>query len=44
MIEIEVDDHEILAALRRLQNNSANLRPALLKIGEKYSRLSLAVA
>lgn len=31
----KVDDHDILAALRRLQDRGANLRPALLKIGEK---------
>jgi len=33
MIEFEIDDHDILAALRRLQQKSGNLRPALLKIG-----------
>jgi phage virion morphogenesis protein len=35
VIEFWVDDHDILAALRKLQNHSSNLRPALLKIGEK---------
>lgn len=35
MIQIEIVDHDILATLRRLQNHSDNLRPALLKIGEK---------
>lgn len=34
MSVIEVDDHEILAALRQLQQATGNLRPALLKIGE----------
>ncbi len=32
---IEIDDRDILSALRRLQDRSANLRPALQKIGEK---------
>lgn len=31
---IEIDDEEILAALRRLQNHSSNLRPVLRKIGD----------
>ncbi len=35
MIEFEIDDHDILAALRRLQQKSGNLRPALQQIGEK---------
>ncbi|MGZ3815013.1 MAG: phage virion morphogenesis protein [Mucilaginibacter sp.] len=34
MSEIWVDDREILAALRQLQQSTGNLRPALLKIGE----------
>lgn len=34
MIEITVDDHATLEALRKLQSRSTNLRPALLKIGE----------
>lgn len=32
---IEVDDQEILAALRHLQQATGNLRPALLRIGEQ---------
>lgn len=35
MIEFEIDDHDILAALRRLQDHSANMSPALRKIGDK---------
>lgn len=31
---IEVDDHEILAALTRIQERTDNLRPVLLEIGE----------
>ncbi|MDD4907132.1 MAG: phage virion morphogenesis protein [Methylobacter tundripaludum] len=34
MSAIDVDDREILAALRQLQQSTGNLRPALLKIGE----------
>jgi phage virion morphogenesis protein len=37
MIVIEVDDHEILEALRRLQNHSNNLGSALHKIGDKLA-------
>jgi len=35
VIDFEIDDRDILSALRRLQDHSANLRPALQKIGEK---------
>ena len=34
MINVEVNDQAILAALRQLQNHTANLRPALKEIGE----------
>jgi len=34
MINVTVDDRAILAALRQLQNHTANLRPALKEIGE----------
>ena len=34
MINVAVDDRAILAALRQLQNHTANLRPALKEIGE----------
>jgi len=34
MINVEVDDRAIVAALRRLQNHGSNLRPALREIGE----------
>ena len=34
MINVTVDDQAILAALRQLQNHTANLRPALKEIGE----------
>lgn len=34
MSAIEVDDHEILAALRQLQQSMGNMSPALRKIGE----------
>ena len=34
MSAIEVDDREILAALRQLQQSTGDFRPALLKIGE----------
>ncbi|MGZ5059150.1 MAG: phage virion morphogenesis protein [Methylobacter sp.] len=34
MSAIDVDDREILAALRQLQQSTGNLQPALLKIGE----------
>lgn len=35
MIEISVDDRELQAALRNLQQVTGNLRPALQKIGDK---------
>ncbi len=35
MSAIDVDDREILAALRQLQQSTGNLRPALQKIGER---------
>jgi phage virion morphogenesis protein len=34
MINITVDDRAIMAALRQLQDHTANLRPALREIGE----------
>ena len=34
MINVTVNDQAILAALRQLQNHTANLRPALKEIGE----------
>ncbi|MGZ8172824.1 MULTISPECIES: phage virion morphogenesis protein [Methylobacter] len=38
MITIDVDDREILAALRQLQQSTGNLRPALLKIGDDLKK------
>ncbi len=32
---ITVDDAQVMAALRRLRQNTANLAPALAKIGER---------
>lgn len=34
---IEIDDEDILAALRRLQNHGNNLRPVLQKIGDNLT-------
>jgi len=35
MIDIIYDDAEVMAALQNLLNHTGNIRPALLKIGEK---------
>lgn len=40
MIDIYIDDPEILDGLQRLRDRSANLSPALLKIGEKLKESS----